>query len=54
MVTTGVALAMRLGLFNGLSTAPVKFESRWRWENIWPVEAVVSCLVMPTAHRCLL
>jgi len=49
MVTTGVALAMLSGLFNGLFTTPVKFESRWRWENIGLVEVVVSCLAMPSA-----
>jgi len=42
-------MAMLSGLFNGLFTTPVKFESRWRWENTWPVEVVVSRLARPSA-----
>jgi len=49
MVTTGMALAMLPGLFNGLFNTPVKFDSRWRWENTGRVEVVVSCLAMPGA-----
>ncbi len=48
MLTTGIALAVLSGLFNGLFTTPVELEPRWKWENIWLVEMVVSCLVMPT------
>ncbi len=34
-VTTGVALAVLSDLLNGLFTAPVKFESRWRaWHGL--------------------
>lgn len=49
MVTTGIALAVLSGLFNGLFTTPMKLEPRWRWENIWMVFIVVACLVMPIA-----
>ncbi len=48
MLTTGIALAVLSGLFNGLFITSVKLESRWKGENIWLVEMVVSCLVMPT------
>ena len=49
MVTQGIALVVLSGLFNGLFTTPVKLESRWKWENIWLIEVVVSCLLMPAA-----
>lgn len=42
MLTTGMALAIRSGVFNNLFTTPVKFEPRWKWENIWLVEIAVS------------
>src|SRR5882762_7578695 len=41
-------IAVLSGLFNGLFITLVKLESRWKGENIWLVEMVVSCLVMPT------
>jgi L-rhamnose-H+ transport protein len=47
MLTTGVALAILSGLFNGLFTTPMKLEHRWKWENIWLVFIIVACLVMP-------
>lgn len=49
MLATGIALAVLSGLFNGLFTTPMRLEARWKWENIWIVFIVVSCLVMPTA-----
>jgi len=49
MVATGVMLALLSGLCNGLFTAPMKIESRWKWENIWFVFIVVACLLMPAA-----
>src|SRR5271157_699691 len=49
MATTGIALAVLSGLFNGLFTAPMKLESRWKWENTWIVFIIVACLMMPTA-----
>ncbi len=47
MLTTGVALAALSGICNGLFTTPMKVITRWKWENIWFVFIVVSCLVMP-------
>ena len=49
MVTTGIALAVLSGLFNGLFTAPMKVERRWKWENLWLVFIVVACLAMPAS-----
>lgn len=49
MVVAGIAFAMLSGLFNGLFTAPMKLERRWKWENTWLVFIVVACLIMPAA-----
>lgn len=47
MALLGILLAILSGLCNGLFTAPMKLESRWRWENTWFVFIVFACLVMP-------
>ena len=47
MVSIGILLAVLSGICNGLFTAPMKMEARWKWENIWLVFIVVSCLAMP-------
>jgi L-rhamnose-H+ transport protein len=47
MVFTGIILATLSGICNGLFTAPMKVERRWKWENIWFGFIVVSCLLMP-------
>jgi len=47
VVSTGVLLAVLSGICNGLFTAPMKMESRWKWENIWSIFIVTSCLAMP-------
>ena len=49
MIVTGVAFAVLSGLCNGLFTAPMKLESRWKWENIWFIFIIVACLLMPAA-----
>jgi L-rhamnose-H+ transport protein len=49
MVQLGVSLAVLSGLANGLFTAPMKVIPRWKWENIWLVFILTSCVVMPTA-----
>jgi L-rhamnose-H+ transport protein len=49
MISVGIALAVLSGLCNGLFTAPMKLESRWKWENIWFAFIVVACLLMPAA-----
>jgi L-rhamnose-H+ transport protein len=49
MVFTGILLAALSGICNGLFTAPMKVERRWKWENIWFGFIVVACLLMPAA-----
>jgi L-rhamnose-H+ transport protein len=49
MVVTGILLATVSGICNGLFTAPMRVERRWKWENIWFGFIVVSCLLMPAA-----
>jgi L-rhamnose-H+ transport protein len=49
MVELGISLAVLSGLANGLFTAPMKVIPRWKWENIWLVFILTSCLVMPSA-----
>jgi len=40
-------LAALSGICNGLFTTPMKVISVWKWENIWFVFIVVSCVLMP-------
>ncbi len=47
MIELGVGLTLLSGVCNGLFTAPMKLMPRWRWENIWLVFIVASCLVAP-------
>jgi L-rhamnose-H+ transport protein len=47
MIFTGILLATLSGLCNGLFTAPMKMEARWKWENLWAVFIFTSCLAMP-------
>ena len=49
MIGQGIALAISSGICNGLFTTPLKLMSRWKWENIWIVFIVVSCLIMPVS-----
>lgn len=44
---SGVLFAILSGLCNGLFSAPMKLESRWKWENIWFGFILVACLLMP-------
>ena len=44
----GILLALFSGTMNGLFTAPMKVIKVWKWENLWLVFVVTSCLVMPT------
>jgi L-rhamnose-H+ transport protein len=53
MLLTGVLLASVSGLCNGLFTAPMKTIPHWKWENIWLVFIITSCLVMPVAVTAL-
>jgi L-rhamnose-H+ transport protein len=43
----GILLAVLSGACNGLFTAPMKLQSRWKWENTWLVFIVVACIAMP-------
>ena len=47
MIALGVTYASLSGICNGLFTAPMKMIPRWKWENIWLVFIVTSCLLMP-------
>lgn len=47
MLLTGVLLACLSGLCNGLFTAPMKLIPRWKWENIWLLFILTSCVLMP-------
>ena len=47
MAATGILLAALSGICNGLFTAPMKLERRWKWENIWLAFIIVACLIMP-------
>jgi L-rhamnose-H+ transport protein len=47
MAAAGILLAILSGICNGLFSAPMKLESRWKWENIWFVFILVACLAMP-------
>jgi L-rhamnose-H+ transport protein len=47
MAILGILLATMSGVCNGLFTAPMKLEKRWKWENIWLAFIVVACLIMP-------
>ncbi len=46
-VSLGVLIALAAGLVNGSFAAPTKYTTRWKWENIWAVWAVVALFVTP-------
>jgi L-rhamnose-H+ transport protein len=48
-VSVGVLLALAAGVVNGSFAAPTKYATRWKWENIWAVWAVVALLFSPWA-----
>jgi L-rhamnose-H+ transport protein len=48
-MTQGILLALLSGITNGLFSAPMKVIKIWKWENLWLVFIVTSCLVMPAA-----
>ena len=47
MTSLGISLALLSGICNGLFTAPMRVIPRWRWENIWLVFILTSCIVAP-------
>jgi L-rhamnose-H+ transport protein len=46
---TGVVLAMLGGALNGSFTGPMKFSTRWAWENTWLLYSIVGLLCIPVA-----
>ena len=46
-VQGGVLLALLAGILNGSFAAPTKYASRWKWENLWAIWAVVAFFVVP-------
>jgi L-rhamnose-H+ transport protein len=48
-VSVGVLLALAAGVVNGTFAAPTKYATRWKWENIWAVWAVVALFFSPWA-----
>jgi L-rhamnose-H+ transport protein len=48
-VGLGLFFALASGVCNGLFTAPMKIVARWKWEHIWLVFILTSCIVMPLA-----
>ena len=48
-VSVGILLALAAGVVNGSFAAPTKYTTRWKWENIWAVWAVVALLFSPWA-----
>jgi L-rhamnose-H+ transport protein len=47
MVTLGLVYVALSGICNGLFSAPMKVIPRWKWENIWLVFILTSCVAMP-------
>lgn len=47
LILSGVFLAIFSGVLNGSFTLPMKFLGQWRWENLWTIFIVVSCLLIP-------
>src|SRR5487761_392467 len=43
----GILMAFIAGVLNGSFASPTKCVSRWRWENIWAVWAVVALFLFP-------
>jgi L-rhamnose-H+ transport protein len=46
-VSAGVLLAVVAGILNGSFAAPTKYATRWKWENLWAIWAVVAFFVVP-------
>jgi L-rhamnose-H+ transport protein len=43
----GVLLAMLGGIMAGNCMVPLKYQRRWRWENIWVVFSLVALVLLP-------
>ena len=40
-------LALGAGVLNGSFTTPTRFMTRWKWENVWALWAVLAMFVLP-------
>ena len=49
MIFAGMLLAVASGLMNGSFTLPMRFLGRWKWENVWSLFILFSCVLLPTA-----
>jgi L-rhamnose-H+ transport protein len=43
----GITFAIVAGIMNGAFTLPMRYMSRWSWENVWALFILVSCVIMP-------
>src|SRR5260370_37861371 len=43
----GVAMALMAGILNGSFAVPMKYATRWKWENVWTLWSVVALLLVP-------
>ena len=48
-VVTGFLLVLLAAIMNGAYAIPMRFMSRWKWENIWLVWTVLSLWALPLA-----
>ena len=48
-VVAGFFLVLFAALMNGAYAIPMRFMSRWKWENIWLLWTVLSLWVIPVA-----
>src|SRR5947208_12548092 len=46
-VSLGVLIPLAAGPVNGSFAAPTKYTTRWKWEHIWAVWAVVALFISP-------
>ena len=43
----GVVLSLMAGILNGSFASPTKYVKQWKWENIWPIWALVAWVLVP-------
>src|SRR5437588_11901084 len=50
LASSGAAtLALGAGILNGSFATPTRFMSRWKWENVWALWALLAMFVLPWA-----
>src|SRR5439155_8275527 len=42
-----VKMALGAGVLNGSFATPTRFMTRWKWENVWALWAVLAMFVLP-------